>query len=240
MAEKELATVPATPEAMLAHAMELKLEPTAMTEFYALYREMKADRAREQFATAMASFRSECGLVAKSKAAKILMKSGATFSFDYSPIEEVAATINPIAAKYRFSYRFDDASTDKLAIVTCYVLHEGGHEVSSTGRCPVDNDSKMSPANAATAAWTTARRKAMMQVWGLIATDEVDAEAVGGGSGQPITPEQAANLRAAVEGVGGDPAKFLKMLGCDSFESVPMSKYGEALAAIEKKRKGAK
>lgn len=239
---QQLATVPASPKTILQQAIAAKLDPASMKDFYELYRKMEADAARAEYASAMASFRDECPLVSKSKTAKIVTKSGANFSFTYSPIEEVAATIDPILGRHRLSYRFDDQSTDKQAVVVCYVLHASGHEVASTGRCPIDMDAKMSPANATTAAWTTARRKAMMQAFGLVAADERDAEASRNdiAAGPKITANQAANIDHVIEEVGADRAKFLGWLGVDRIDEIPASRFGEVMGALEKKRKGGK
>jgi hypothetical protein len=238
-----LAVAPATPESILQQAIEAKLEPASMEKFYALFREMKADQAKAAFFNAMSEFRGKCSLIAKSKKATILTKSGSNFSFDYAPIEEVAATINPELSPLGLSFGFDEAHDVNGVTVTCIVMHRDGHEVRTTAWCPYDTDAKMSKANATTAAWTTARRKALMQAFGLVAADEKDAEAMmarQANSGETVTEEQAANLELSVENVGGDVKKFLAMLGVEKFTLIPLSKYGQALSAIEKKRKGAK
>lgn len=235
-----LAQVPTTPEGMLTQALASGLAPEAMKEFYALYRQMKADQARATFFGAMAEFRAKCSLIAKSKTASILMKSGAKFSFDYAPIEEVAATINPELSPLGLSFGFDSVNDDKGITVTCIVTHRDGHEVRSSSWCPFDFESKMSPANLTTAAWTTARRKALMQSFGLVAADEKDAEAMGAGrgGGGKVTAHQADTLDTMLAEFPPERrAKFLAKIGYQALADIPADRYQEAVNMIEAARK---
>lgn len=238
MTTKELATVEPTPESMLQGAIAAKMDPASMEKFYELYRTMTADRARAAFNGAMAEFRGKCSLIAKSKTAEILMKSGGKFYFDYAPIEEVAATINPELGPLGLSFGFDEAHDDKGVTVTCIVSHRDGHEIRRSAWCPYDFESKMSMANLTTAAWTTARRKALMQAFGLVAADEKDLEAASGGGGEKITAHQADTLDTMLQEFPPERrAKFLMKIGYQSIAEIPGSKYSEAVAMIEAARR---
>lgn len=236
--------VPTTPEGILSQAIASKMDPASMKELYALFQQMKKDQAAAAFNGAMSLFREKCGLVAKSKTAKIVSKSGASFSFDYAPIEEVAATINEVIAPLGLSYEFDEKADDKGVTITCTRLHRDGHERSTTAWCPYDFDAKMTPANMTTGAWTTARRKALMGAFGLVAADEKDLEYArgGGGGGESITAHQADTLDTMLSEFSPDRrAKFLVKIGYPTLAAIPASRYQEAVNMIESARKaGAK
>ena len=52
-----------------------------------------------------------------------------------------------------------------------------------------------------------------------------------------ITEEQALNIQAALEDVGGNKNKFLELLAAKSFDLIRAKHYDKALDAIEQKRK---
>ena len=68
----------------------------------------------------------------------------------------------------------------------------------------------------------------------------VDKDDTDGNEGyEPITPKQAADLRALAEETGSDVKKFCDYFKIDVIENLPASMYESAVKAFEKKRKAA-
>jgi hypothetical protein len=120
--------------------------------------------------------------------------------------------------------------------VVCVLRHIDGHEERSRFPVPMKTDAAMSDAQKAGAALTYGRRQSLVAVLGLTTADEdTDAPA----EVAFITDSQAADLEALASEVKADRAAFLKFLGVSSFAAIPAARYREAVASLERKRKGA-
>ena len=238
-----LATVPATPESMLQSAIEAKMDPAAMAGLYDLFRTMKADQAKAAFTVAFSAFKSECPPVMRrtENPQFKVSRNGVSSARMFASLEDIAATVTPVLGRHGLSFRWGDAVVkDNTLTLSCIVSHIGGHSESSSVTMPLESSAGCSQQQKYGIADTYAQRYSLVRALGLTTCDE-DTDGNGGGdSGEPITAEQAANLEMAVENVGGDRAKFLKMLGADTFAAIPLSKYRQAVAAIAKKREAQK
>jgi hypothetical protein len=76
-----------------------------------------------------------------------------------------------------------------------------------------------------------------MNALNLVASDE-DDDGCGAGT-QYITEEQAATIRDHIEALSIDAPKYLEVLGSASVDTIPASKYRQAMSLIERKRKAA-
>ena len=240
---KELATVPATPETMLQSAIDAKMDPASMEKFYDLFDRMKKDQAKAAHAEAMARFKALCPPIPRrtpNPQFKQVDRDGVSRPRMFASLEDIGSVIQKPLSECGLSFRFGEAKvTDGYLSMPCIIAHAAGHSESSSIPMPVESKAGCSDQQKFGIAQTYAMRYSLVAALGLTTTD-VDEDGNDPGAGEVVTAEQAANLDAAVAGVGGDPAKFLKMLGVEKYADIPLSRYGQALAAIEKKRKGAK
>jgi hypothetical protein len=240
----ELATVPATPEAMLQTAMASNMDPASMEKFYALFERMKAAQAKAEFHKALTAFKEECPPIPRSTVNAFFKKvdrDGVERPTMYASLEDIAGTIKPHLAKHGLSTRWGDSSVkDGMLTLSCIVSHVGGHSESSACVMPVESKAGSSPQQKYGVAETYAMRRSLARALGLTDCEE-DTDGNGSGdSGETVTADMAANLEAAVLSVNGDAKKFLQLLKAERFIDIPLSKYGYALAKIEEKRKGGK
>lgn len=248
MAEKELATVATTPETLLEKALASGLAPEAMERFYELYQKMTADRQRQHYTKAMADFKAKCPAISRKTQnayfkRKIVDRNGVSRDVPttYASLEDIGETIRKPLEECGLSYRFDGLKVEgDMVTLNCVVSHVGGHSERSPVSLPYKSNAGCSDQQKMGAAMTYAQRYSLIQALGLTTCEEDVDGNDGTATGEPITEEQAANIRAAVEGIGGDTAKFLKWLGVSKFTEIPAARYSEALKAIEDKRKGKK
>lgn len=124
-------------------------------------------------------------------------------------------------------------------IVETLFVHESGEQMSA-GRlylpAPQQDPQKYG------GALTYARRYALMSACGIAPEDDdgnAAAKALKDEQSKPITAEQAGEIRALVDEVGADEARFCSYFKIESIDELPAGKYRNAVAGLEKKRKEA-
>lgn len=223
--------------ALLASAIERGVPVEAIERLVQLHREEQDRSAAREFARARAAFQAECPTIAKSSSAKIVTKSGVSFSYAYAELDEIAGTVRPFLHKHGFSYSWSVVLDGGTMNCTCTLSHAAGHSASSTFPAPTDAGSAMSGPQRNAAALTYAKRQALLMVLG-ISTGEPDDDALAG-STAAITSEQAATLEALMQEVGANRAKFLAYLGVTALDELRASDVPRAVNALEAKRKKA-
>ena len=214
----------------------------ALDRLQTLHERMEDRAAEKAFNTALARFQADCPVIAKTSTAKVTSKrTGSTFTYSYAELDEIIKTAGPYLTRNGFAWTWDSSRTDAGLETICVLRHEAGHVAQSRFVAPVESNDRMSGAQHGAAALTFGKRQSFIQVTGLAVgdpdTDGAMQSRGGDGAPQLITPEQAADLRAALTELQGDQeAPFLGMLGVDCVESIRARDYRRAMAAIEKKR----
>jgi hypothetical protein len=87
-------------------------------------------------------------------------------------------------------------------------------------------------------ALTYARRYSLSALVCIASEEDDDANAASkSGNGQHVTAEQVEKLIGMVNEVGADLAAYCKHLGVDGLPELPASRYAEAVAQLDAKRK---
>ena len=166
----------------------------------------------------------------------------------YGLLEDTQALIEPVYSKYGFSMVFwtePSPIQDHLRIM-CKVAHTGGHAEEFSTDLPLDATTMQGKTNktavqAVGSTHTYGQRYLTEKVWNLrVLKNPLDDDGKGAGAVELLTDEQAANLQALWEEVGGDLAKFLQPYGCDDFEHMPQKFLPRAIRRLEQKRKAGK
>src|SRR3712207_2584294 len=92
-----------TPEMLIAQAIEKQVPVETMERLLAMRRELKAERAKEQYNRAMAGFQGECPTIQKTKEVKT---NSGKVAYRYAPIESIQEQTKHLIQKYGFSYAF--------------------------------------------------------------------------------------------------------------------------------------
>lgn len=207
-------------------------------EAYALYREMRADKAREAFEEAFARFQQQRPRIPKSREARRTNDPGAAVLYRYADLDTIAEALKESLHANGLSYSWSSPQADEKGLtLCCRIAHKAGHIREHPYTTPwIKGTALMNEAQARAATHTYAMRYSLIEALGLTACDD-DTD---GRTPEPeprITEQQAADLETFAENVGADKAKFLAFLGVASFAEIPASAHGRAVAALEKKRK---
>jgi hypothetical protein len=192
--------------------------------------------ARMDFLSALAEFQDRCPNIRKSGKAKIATKSGASFSFSYAPLDEIANTIRPYLREVGLSYAFDTETTHTGDLdVICILRHTAGHEERARFPVPVEKGGRMSDAQANGAALTYGKRQALIAALGLTTADE-DTDAAIRPSAETVTPDEMRRLEALLNESGADVERFLKHFHADSIKGLPRASFAAAVEMLERKK----
>lgn len=221
--------------ALFEKALSGGVSADALEKLVMLKMKMDDRNAALDFANALSEFQQRCPPIPRTSTAQIATRSGGGYQYRYADFEQIAETTKPHLVALGLSYTFDSSVAGGNLTCTCTLRHVNGHMVSSSFTLPTSSSSAMSDQQRFGAALTFAKRQTLISVLGLALTDP---EAPGEGSDPTLVDEdQAAKLKALAEEVKADAAKFLAYLGVESFGAIPAARYGEAVAALEQKRR---
>jgi hypothetical protein len=189
-------------------------------------------RGEQEFAAAFAKLQTETPKIAAQKA---VPDNSGNVRYKFAPYEDIMRAVRPLLSKYGFAVTYDQDIADGRVIVTCTLLHTGGHSRSNKFACRIGSGPpKASEAQGDGAATTYAKRFALCAALGItIETDDSDGR--NEGDLATITPEQAADFRLRCEEVSIDMAKFVKWLGVDSFDDIKAKDWERADEQIRKR-----
>jgi hypothetical protein len=189
--EQALLPVRHDAEALIALAIEKNVSVDTMERLLAMRRELKAERAKEEFDKSMSAFQADCPIIKKTKG--VYTDSG-DLAFKYAPLEAIVEQVKEFLSKNGFSYSVDQPEAKAGYIkVALTVKHTFGHSEVTSVELPLGNKTRlMSQTQVEAAALTFAKRYAFCNAFGILTGDE-DTDA------KPMTAEHG-NLQAGHTG----------------------------------------
>ena len=176
VASESMPTVKGDVDVLIARAIDKSVPVETIEKLLAMRRELKAERAKEDYNAALSRFQADCPTIKKTISVK--EKTGGT-RYKYAPLDEIIRQVKDLLRENGFSYTFDakfePAADEKKAgaqIITCTARHIGGHSETAEFRSPVDVSAYMSEVQKHGAAMTFAKRYAFCEVFGIMTGDD--------------------------------------------------------------------
>jgi len=169
--ERAVMPVKQNAEALIALAIEKNVPVETMERLLAMRRELRVERAKEEFDKAMSAFQAECPIIKKTKG--VHTDSG-DLAFKYAPLECIVEQVKGFLSKNGFSYSVDQQETDPGYIkVALTVKHSFGHSEVTIVRLALGNKTRlMSQTQVEAATLTFAKRYAFCNAFGILTGDE--------------------------------------------------------------------
>lgn len=120
---------PATPDNLLAQAIEKGLDVAALEKLMDLRERYQADQARKAYFEAFTNFQANAPDIRKNKTADF---GAGKASYKYAQLSEIARQIAPELKKNDLNYRWEIQDTLQEIKVTCLVSHKDGHTERTT------------------------------------------------------------------------------------------------------------
>jgi hypothetical protein len=153
--------------------------------------QVQADRARDAFYSALIGFQNACPVIQKGTTANIKSSTGASFSYSYTPLEDIAHAIRPLLELHQMGYRWFAAQQGNSLTVTCRISHALGHIEETSLTVPVGVDPQR-PAWPVAQSLTYAKRYTLCNALGIVVGGEDDDAQ----EPRPVTPVKAATAAA--------------------------------------------
>ena len=176
-------------QALISQAINKNVPVETMEKLLAMRRELKAEKAKEDYDYAMAQFQSECPTIGKNKKA-----GSGSFTYMYAPLEDIVEKVKDLLGKYGFSYSFDTQQNGKLKVV-CKVKHKAGHTEVSEFELEIDKAARMNISQQYGAALTYGKRYAFCSAFGIVVGGE-DTDAKVTPKGEELTPDLIEKINA--------------------------------------------
>lgn len=235
---------PITPTTLLQTAVERGASMEMLERLIALQERVEANDARKAYVTAMTAFKARPPTIVKNKHVSFDTQKGKT-EYNHPTLDHVSSVIGEEMGKHGLSHRWEVQQADGGAIrVTCHITHVLGHVESVSLSGPPDQSGGKNNIQAVGSTVTYLQRYTLLAAAGMAAGEE-DDDGAGAEKPEPtITEEQHSNLLdqiAAITATSEAAALYTKrlcnFLKVDSLETTPASKYANAVAQIDVRKK---
>lgn len=205
----------------------------ALKEMMAMHERQQDRQAEQDFAKAFSALQGESRNV---RANKAVPGNDGNTRFIYANFAEIMDQVAPLLAKHKFSVSFEPKMSEKTVTQTCILQHISGHSKRYAMEVRVGKGPPAaSECQADGAAYEYAKRLALCSALNIV-VDKSDVMI----EGQPISTEQAEQLRSRLMAIGGDVTGFLRLAKADTFEDIRNTRYGVLDRALTTKEKGMK
>lgn len=250
-------------ESLIAQAIDKNVPVETMERLLVMRRELKAEKAKEEFDQAMADFQANCPVIEKKKKIDFTsQRTGRRTNYNYAPLDVIVEQVKELIKKNGFSYKINTIVDSDWVTAICRVTHKLGHSEESEFKVPIDKEAFMNSAQKFASALTFAKRYAFCNSFGILTGDEDDDSMASGnetaktdqkhataqsrGSGsykkpqeQKSAPWQFKKVMEVVEMLGktkSDLLSFLKVAyKVDNFEDLTYRQGYTVLNAFKKK-----
>jgi len=217
-------------------AMDPNTDVEKIERLMAIQERLQAKENEQRFDQIMADVQEKIKTAIKNK-------HNAQTNSNYADLSAVLKSTKAAYTSAGMALSFNTEPTQDVSIVrlVCYVT-AAGHSKCYTYDSPLTDKgiagkTVMTTAHARGSAISYGRRYLTQMIFNLDTADDDDANACA--DIEWITEEQAADLGSLIEEVGADRHKFLKYMGAQSLDRIRSSAYGQAVSALEAKRKKA-
>lgn len=154
-------------EALIARAIDQKVDVGTMERLLVMAKEMQAIKAKQEFDKAMAKFQSECPIIKKNETA-----GKESFKYKYASLDYIVSQVRELLSKNGFSYTFDSQKTEKSFKTFCKVKHITGYMEISEFEITIDTNAKMNISQKDGAASSYGKRYAFCNAFGILTGDD--------------------------------------------------------------------
>lgn len=238
----QLAPVVPSIESTIAAAFASGKTATELKDLLDFARQLKADKARADFASAMADFKRTMPRIKRrtENSQFKVTRNGTTKAKTYASLADIDQAIGGPLSAVGLSCTFTDAEVIGNELrVGCIVQHSGGHVAEPRyASFPLESQAGASPQQKRASVIEYCRRYSLKNALGLTDTDDDDCD--GNDEAETISDDQANDLNDRLIQVNANIAAFKKLFNIDNLADLPISKLAEAIDKIEEKRKAKK
>jgi len=217
-------------EMALSHNVDIdKLEK--MLELQARWEQMEAKKA---YTLAMAAFKANPPKINKDRHVKFATQKGTT-EYYHASLANVTEKINSSLAAHGLSAAWKtEQDPTRGIVVTCTITHKQGYSESTCLAAGKEQSGTKNDIQAIGSTITYLQRYTLLSLTGL-ATHDQDDDGKRTDPPAMINEKQISTLYDMINATDTDEVKFLAYVGAESLESIPVTLFGKAMAALKAK-----
>lgn len=225
-----------TPARLLEIAVSQGADMDKLEKLMALQERWEANEARKAFVAAMAAFKAEPIVVAKSKTVDFTSQKGRTH-YKHATLADVVDAAVSGMGKHGLSHRWDVGQADGQVSVTCAITHQMGHTETVRMSARPDDSGNKNAIQQVGSTVTYLQRYTLMSALGLAASDMPEDDGRGAGEQvETLTEEQQAVLQDLIDANGRDREKFLQWAKVDRIADIPQSWFAKCKTLLSAKK----
>lgn len=188
----------------------------------ALQERQEAKQAEREYAVAFHALQTKIPSV---EATVPVPDKNGNVRYYFAAYEHIMAQVGPLLIANGFSVSFDSEFKDDRMVMSCTLLHIGGHSRTATqymrpGTVYGANDAQIDGATT-----TMAKRYALCAMLNIVIGHDTDGNGDSRDEGQPITFEQAQTLKEMVKEARADERRFLAYAGATEYSQIGANRY---------------
>ena len=218
-----------TPLSLLSSALDRGADEQVLSQLIGLHERSRADDARCAFEAALTAAKAELPVIAKTQIASIGSKH-----YRHEDLAEIARAVGPVLARHGLAYRFRSNSDGERVTITCVTSHRDGHSEENSLSAGADHSGEKNAIQAIGSTLTYLQRMTLKAALGLAAADDDDGKAAG--VAETITRQQARELLALIDEVGGEHEALLRFFKIKAFAELPARRFRQALVMLNARK----
>lgn len=231
---QELATTEGrAPADMIRLAVMQGADLDKLRQAMELHERWEANEARKAYNQAMAAFKANPPKIKKDKKVKYGGGEKAV-GYSHASLGNVTEKINTELSKYGLSASWSTKQNGNIS-VTCRITHKLGHSEETTLSAAADTSGAKNSIQAIGSTITYLERYTLLGLCGLATFDQDDDGCAAVTAF--ISEKQMGNILDLIAEKEADTERFCKYMQVESIAKIPASKYQQAIAALNEKKK---
>lgn len=223
-----------TPLTMIERAIEKGADVAMIEKLMELQERNDRNIGRRAFDAAIAEAKAEIPPIFKNRKVDFTTAKGRT-SYAHEDMAEIARTVDPILSRHGLSYRYRTSQDQRTLTVTCILSHRDGYSEETLLSGAADESGNKNHIQAIGSAATYLQRYTLKLALGLAASADDDART--SEKVEIIKADQFFAMQGLIEATNTDPVKFAKYLNADDLETLTLTQFDTAMAALRNKKK---
>lgn len=215
-------------DSMISMALDQKVDLERLEKLWELKTKWEAENSRHAYIAAMAEFKKTPPEIEKTKEVKF----GNT-KYKHALLSDVAEKINTALSAHGLTASWSTKQEPNQVTVTCRITHVLGHFEETSLSSAHDNSGGKNAIQAIGSAISYLQRYTLLALTGL-ATKDQDND--GAGTTVCINEKQLSTIVDYINEKKVDQKQFLKFMGCESLEAIPVADYQKAITALRAKK----
>lgn len=208
------------------------LDVEKMERLLGMYERVTAKEAEKAFFAAVARVKPKLPQIQQNG---VIYNKGVEQS-RYALLEDIDETITPLLAEEGLSFSFNEEGVGEFGrTFSARLAHKDGH--TETKRLTLALDTSGAKNNTQASGSTVAYAMRYLIKMHLNIVER--GQDTGGLALDPISEEQARDLRAELDSLGANIPKFLQWMGVESIETIPKRDWQKAMSGLEARRRKA-